>query len=349
MPDSRLRELTQVQRQALLFGIAVRSAIVTTLFAVYAVASGNLDDAVPLAVGAFFAAIADTGEVVGQRWRTMLWTTGWLTFAALAGGFSADSTAVLIVVAAAVAFGGGYAGALGPRGAVIGLLAVVTFNAFAIPAESTAGVVHAAVMVAIGALAQTLVTVARVLVTQPRRMFVHQDKAPVVARLKAHWVRRDLFRLHASRLAVAIALGVLIDRLDHLPHSNWIPIVIAWVTVPDRHGTVTKVMARIIGTLAGAVVMWVVGDLLDLHGYEVAVLIGIGAFIAVWLLRANYSLAVVGITMFMLGLFELLGQSIESLIRNRILDTLIAGAIVVIVGVIGTTLFPARAPEPATT
>lgn len=341
-PDGWIHELTQVDRERLLPGIALRSAVVTVAITVFAVATGNLQDAVPLALGGFFAAIADTGEHVGQRWRTMLWTALWLTLATVTAGFAADNAVVVVSCAALVAFGCGYAACLGPRGAIIGVLTLVIFSAFALPAASTYDVLRNAVMVAIGALVQTLATIGPTLLSHPRRMWPRDSRPSVTTRLREHWVRRDLFRLHAIRLAIAITIGMVIVRNDVLPHANWIPIVIAWVTLPDRHGTVTKVVARVIGTLLGAVIMWFVGNILDLHGYEVGVLIAVGAFIAIWLLRANYSLAVVGITVFMLGLFDLLGQPIQMLIRNRILDTLIAGAIVLAVGIVGIALFPAR-------
>lgn len=343
-PNGWVHELTRIDRERLLPGIALRSAIVTVAITVFAVASGSLRDAIPLALGGFFAAVADTGEHVGQRWRTMLWTTMWLTLATAIGGLVAGNAAVLIVCAAVVAFACGYAASLGPRGSIIGVLTLVIFNAFSVPVATTADVLRNAGMVAIGALIQTLATVVFTLLTRPRHMLRRDPRPSVAARLREHWARRDLFRLHAMRLTAAIVIGVVIEQRDLHPHANWIPIVIAWVTLPDRHGTVTKVAARITGTLLGAVAMWFVGTVLDLHGYEVAAVIAMGAFISVWLLRANYSLAVIGITIFMLGLFDLLGQPIQMLIRNRILDTIVAGVIVLAVGLVGTALFPARVP-----
>jgi MFS family permease len=343
-PNGWVHELTRIDRERLLPGIALRSAVVTVAITVFAVASGSLRDAIPLALGGFFAAVADTGEHVGQRWRTMLWTTMWLTLATAIGGLVAGNAAVLIVCAAVVAFACGYAASLGPRGAIIGVLTLVIFNAFSVPVATTADVLRNAGMVAIGALIQTLATVVFTLLTRPRHMLRRDPRPSVAARLREHWARRDLFRLHAMRLTAAIVIGVVIEQRDLHPHANWIPIVIAWVTLPDRHGTVTKVAARITGTLLGAVAMWFVGTVLDLHGYEVAAVIAMGAFISVWLLRANYSLAVIGITIFMLGLFDLLGQPIQMLIRNRILDTIVAGVIVLAVGLVGTALFPARVP-----
>jgi len=347
-PSRWVHELTLIKREGLLPGVALRSAVVTVAITAFAVASGNLQDAVPLALGGFLTALADTGEHVGQRWRTMLWTTMWLTLATALGGFAAEATSVLLFCVALVAFTCGYASSLGPRGAIIGVLALVAFNAFAVPADSPWDPLRNAAMVAIGALIQTLATITPTLLTKPRRMVQREPRPSIASRLRDHWERRDLFRLHAIRLTIAIVIGVVIEQFDSNPHANWIPIVIAWVTLPDRHGTVTKVMARIIGTLLGAIAMWFVGNLLNLHGYEVGILVAIGAFLAVWLLRANYSLAVIGITIFMLGLFDLLGQPIEMLIRNRLVDTLVAGAIVLAVGAASIVLFKERdrTPQP---
>lgn len=345
-PSRWVHELSLIKREGLLPRIALRSAVVTVAITVFAVATGNLQDAVPLALGGFLAALSDTGEHVGQRWRTMLWTTLWLVLATALGGFVAGSTPVLLGCAALVAFACGYASSLGPRGALIGVLALVAFNAFALPVASPWDSLRNAAMMAIGALVQTLATVAPTLLTKPPRMLQREPRPSIALRLRDHWVRRDLFRLHAIRLTIAIVIGIVIEQFDRHPHANWIAIVIAWVTLPDRHGTVTKVMARIIGTLLGAVAMWVVGNVLHLHGYEVGVLIAIGAFVAVWLLRANYSLAVIGITIFMLGLFDLLGQSVQMLIRNRIADTFVAGAIVLAVGAAGIVLFKERERTP---
>lgn len=106
------------------------SLIVTIAFAVGQVTSSPTS-ALLFCVGALFAGAADLGEAYRWRWRTIAWATLW------AGGATAVGAAVSSIPAAHVATGAvvallcGYAGALGPRGALVGVLALVCFAVFA--------------------------------------------------------------------------------------------------------------------------------------------------------------------------------------------------------------------------
>jgi uncharacterized membrane protein YccC len=63
--------------------------------------------------------------------------------------------------------------------------------------------------------------------------------------------------------------------------------------------------------------------------YAVAAVVGIGAVIALVFIWAEYPLAVVGVTVFVIALLAMLGESSGESAPLRVLDTLIAGVITV--------------------
>jgi uncharacterized membrane protein YccC len=105
------------------------AAIVTAAFAV-----GQITDspvaALLFCVGALFGGAADLGEAYRWRWRTIAWATFWAGLATALGAAVAGIAPLHIAVGVAVAAASGYVGALGPRGALVGVLALVCFAVF---------------------------------------------------------------------------------------------------------------------------------------------------------------------------------------------------------------------------
>jgi uncharacterized membrane protein YccC len=125
------------------------------------------------------------------------------------------------------------------------------------------------------------------------------------------------------------------------PHEYWIPMTVAWVARPGRILTLERTWNRILGTLAGIVfitcLMLVTGN----PPYELAFLITAGVTLHLALVRANYAIAVSGLTVTIMALFAIDGQTVEMNAPYRIVATLIAGLLLSI----GTLLWPV-AEEP---
>lgn len=324
-------EILTLHTETLRWLAPLRGSIVTTAVALIGLSLGGSAIGVPLAIGALFAAVSDVDQVAGRRARTMLWATLWLSVATALGSIASVNLALILLFTVPVAAACGYVGAAGPRAAIAGVLSLVTFSAFTFVPMTPAGVLQATAMVALGGLVQTAATVLTTLLREPRALR-DSDPAPALRpRLTAHAAVRDDFVRHAIRLVIAMELAFALDFFLTDIHSVWIPITVAWVTTPDRHGTATKSISRIIGTLVGIVLVLLAAWLTGYADSTLIVTFAISTFVALVMLRVNYSIAVVGVTGFMLSLFALTGDNVDVLGFDRAIDTLIAAVIVLTV------------------
>lgn len=168
---------------------------------------------------------------------------------------------------------------------------------------------------------------------QHRLTEVPADPLPWHTRAASHLHRDDLFVGHAVRLAVAIVLGVSIAAAVGRPHSYWIPMTVAWLAKPDLAGTVTRIPARVLGTVAGVVIAATV--VFPAEGRWWLILwSGIGAGVVLAFLWANYAVAVAGITVFVLAAFALTGSDERADVIERVVYTLMAAVIVFAIALI---------------
>ncbi len=309
----------------------LRGAIVTTALTLIGLNVGGSAIGVPLAIGALFAAVADVDQVAGRRARTMLWITLWLTVATALGAIASAGLALTLLIAIPVTAVCGYIGVIGPRAAIAGVLCLVTFSAFTFTPMTPSGVLQAAAMVGLGGLIQTGATVVTTLIREPRALLNSDPPPSLRQRVAEHGRSRRDFARHAIRLVVAMEIAFVLQFVFTDIHSVWIPITVAWVTTPYRHGTATKSIGRIIGTLVGVVLLLLASWLTDYADATLVVALGISTFVALVMLRVNYSIAVIGVTGFMLSLFALAGTNVDVLGVDRVIDTLSAAVIVLIV------------------
>ena len=106
-------------------------------------------------------------------------------------------------------------------------------------------------------------------------------------------------------------------------------MTVAWASVPDITGTATRIAARIFGTIIGIAVVTLALETFRLSPYQTIVVIGFGALVAIMFIAANYMICVAGVTIFLIALFDLVGDPIGSSIEYRILATLVGGAITI--------------------
>ena len=138
--------------------------------------------------------------------------------------------------------------------------------------------------------------------------------------------------LHGIRLAIALPIAWILGF--HLLDQNqfWIPLTIAWITKPDYAGTVPRILARVIGTLLGAIFAGLTISAL-LPGPWLLLLLVLGSAFAVYAcLLVNYAATVFFITGLVLFLIRLINPEGELvLVEERIGATLIGGAIALII------------------
>ncbi len=341
---STLIGTAHIRRDQLKWRRPLLSAVVTAILTAICIAGGEPKLAFPLAVGAWFAGVADTGEAIGDHWRSMLWTTVWISMGALLGGLTSEIGYVELLTVAAIAFACGFAGAIGPRGALNGLLMLVVYAVFAGAPTSDRGAVQTALVVVLGGVIQVIIAILPTVLRHPRAL--RSTRAPadgLLTRLRSHTSTDDMFLRHAARLAIAMVAATAVSNATNWPHEYWIPMTVAWMTRPDKDGTSTRVVERILGTLAGILAAAILIDGLDKGPYVLAVIIGCGVFVSLVFLQANYALAVVGLTTTVIALFTLLGEPVSGTAPYRIAATLAAGVITVL----ASFLWPLRKADAA--
>ena len=341
-----LRSVWTFDRSKITTWGAVRVGLVTFGVLSVAFATDNKSLGVPLAIAVLFVGVADAGETVGRRWRTMLWATTWLMIATGLGGLASDNVWLDVPLAIILSLVFGAAGMLGPRPAIIGLLSLVLFAVFSGAPESTRTKEVDVLMIGLGGLVITAVTILPHLIANREAWRVALVPVPSIAtRLRGHITWTEQYVRHAARLCVVVTLATaMTDRTD-FPHDYWLPMTVAWVTKPDVDGTVSRIFSRVVGTFVGVLVVVVAADLLGLNPFLMGLLFGCASALAVAFIWSNYAVAVTGVTTLVVGLFTFDGDPVWDTIENRVLFTVLAGLMVF--G--GTFLWREKAvdPEPA--
>jgi len=308
---------------------ALRGALVTALITSVPVIQGDVKAAIPLSIGAVFAAVAEAGQPFGRRWRTMLGTTAALMAAVYLGSVLSETTLLAIVITAPIAFICGLAGAIGKRAAVGGLLTLVIFSIYVGIPVSMADAAPTAALLGIGGLIQTIVTVVMGIIRGQHRIpYSQTDAAPVSLRQK---LNNPVFLTHATRLAIIMTVATAISENFNIPHPYWLPMSVAWMSKPDHSGTVDRVTHRLVGTVIGLLVTAGIVFASQPGDYGFLVLSLAGAAIAIAFIWANYAIAVAGVTIWVVSLFGMVGDPVVTTVDIRLLAT-VAAAVLVIAG-----------------
>jgi hypothetical protein len=132
---------------------------------------------------------------------------------------------------------------------------------------------------------------------------------------------------HATRMAVLVPASSLIGEYTPLARGYWIPLTVAVVLRPDFSGTFSRGAGRTLGTVIGVAIAGLV--LTTLHPGQAAsiALIGVLAWGAYSLFGASYAAAIACITAIVVLLVGLLAIDTVSTAVDRLIDTVIGGAL----------------------
>lgn len=163
---------------------------------------------------------------------------------------------------------------------------------------------------------------------KPGRMtfFIHNFFTGMTIPQRIPWVRfefnsRSFTFRYSLRLALGMAIGIIIYKLFKIPHGYWIAMTVMIVLQPEFGATIKKAFNRIKGTILGAVF----GSLLFLIPLPLAVnvaLVSICAFLMMYYISRNYGTAAFFITVMVIALFHLLEPVTWQLGGIRVLNTL---------------------------
>lgn len=330
-----------VDREAMVFARPARAAVVAFIGLSILVRHQDIRSALPFGVGVLFVAMADRGGPVRTRILPMVGTGIAITAGTFLGGLVSSGTVANIVVGGVVALVCGFAGTAGATWMFGGVLTLVVYTIFGGAPMKLLTATENAVWMAIGGsvlLASALLAhgVARV-VTRRSTNNSTGTVAPstpavpgVWERARAHLHLDDLYAQHAVRLSITIMVAITLEEELKFPHSYWIPMTVAWITRPDRDGTVERTILRVVGTLIGIGLAGTFIVVFDPGNPMSVLMTSVAVFIVLTFLVPNYAIAVTGITIFVFFLFNIVGYPIEQMIETRIAATLIAAVLVTI-------------------
>ncbi|WP_216589682.1 FUSC family protein [Streptomyces brasiliscabiei] len=161
---------------------------------------------------------------------------------------------------------------------------------------------------------------------------------PVVLRAVRRELRPDspVFR-HAVRLAVVAVLGYLIASRLPLGHGYWAPIASVMVMRPDFHQTYARAVARFAGTLAGVAFATAMVRALGPDAHVFGVLAVVSAGLSYTLIRTGYAYSQCFTAAYVVFLLGMGGQAWEQTVPERVVLTLLGGALAMLAYVV----FPA--------
>ncbi|MGW7444089.1 FUSC family protein [Kitasatospora sp. NPDC054795] len=156
-------------------------------------------------------------------------------------------------------------------------------------------------------------------------------------RLRARLLSRGSVR-YGLRVALCIAVGSAVTANYPLSKSYWVPMTIAFVLKPDLGSVFLRAVSRSVGTVLGVAVT---AALLTAATDEWALIAMAAGCVALlpYATAAHYGLNTVVMTPMALVLLQLGGQSGAAEFWPRVLDTVLASAIVLLFGYL---LWPER-------
>jgi len=336
------------------FAWRIPAAVATSAFALMMtfIWIGHPAQAVPVGIASFFIPLAGMTEPIPRRILTQFWTLAWVMLGTLAGGLlSADGALVLslgVAVAGAFTFFCGFAGAAGPHARLAGVLTLVAYSIFMGGPDTPVGAFEASALLGLGGVVQIVVIALVRLRAEPVRVWALGPSLPsVVSRLRARFTTRDDFVRHGSRLALTFMVATVIGQWLSWPHEYWIAMTVAWVSLPDVTGTATRAVARVLGTVIGIVVVAVIFGPSRPSQYGVAAAVSLGVVVIVAFFRAQYALAVVGVTVVVAALMSLSGDPLGLTEEFRVIDTVIAAVLTVVFSFIWRAIPAEKVPVPA--
>jgi uncharacterized membrane protein YccC len=152
----------------------------------------------------------------------------------------------------------------------------------------------------------------------------------LVGRLTDEFARGRLIRLFTLRLMACMGVAGVVSEVLPLQRSYWVPLTVAIVLKPDYGSVFARALQRGIGTVVGAVAGAVL--LVLVHGTWLLIPFAVLAALLPYGRSRNYGLLATFLTPLVVVLIDLLNPVGWRLAEDRLIDTLIGCAIVVVVG-----------------
>ena len=145
--------------------------------------------------------------------------------------------------------------------------------------------------------------------------------------LRANLSLRSPYAQHGIRLAVTLATATLLYRALGIQHGYWMTMTAAIVLRPDFTTTFARGIARIVGTVLGALLA---GGLALLVPKSPAVDVALAILFATLTFatpNVNYAFFAAALTAYIIFLFSLLGTSAHTAGAQRVIATILGGGL----------------------
>jgi len=142
---------------------------------------------------------------------------------------------------------------------------------------------------------------------------------------------------HAGRLVAVLVAGTYLAHAFALGNGYWVPMTAAVVLQGDFSGTVQRGLARLAGTLIGAVAVTELAALVVPSHELLIVVIVVLTWGTYATYRANYFLYSIFLTSDVVAMFAMIGSPVAATAEERALATAIGGVIAIAVFVLWPT------------
>ena len=132
---------------------------------------------------------------------------------------------------------------------------------------------------------------------------------------------------HALRLALAVAVAHVVAAAVGLDRGYWVAMTAVIVLRPDYSSTLQRGLGRVVGTLVGVLIAWGTVSLLSPGRVGLVLLVGVFATATYLLMRTNFALGAAALTALITCLLEVEGQPVTATAADRLVDTVVGGAI----------------------
>lgn len=153
---------------------------------------------------------------------------------------------------------------------------------------------------------------------------IGQDKRTFWQRLNALLSFSHPRLRYAIRLSASFLIGYIIVQHYELEKGAWIMLTSLFVSQMTYSETRKRLFQRILGTVSGIVFGTLLLQIFPTVPGRIILMLGAGFMFFSWL-RKNYSVAVVYLTIFVLGLNSFTGHSGMEVMSPRVFDTIIGG------------------------
>ena len=308
------------------WNLVLRGALVTSVLGLLALAIGEPKAVLPLTLGSVFAVISETAQGSQEHpWRTMAWTTLGLAASAGVGAVVAENTVLAVLISGLAGLVCTLMAARYAQTAVPCLLILVMFTIYVGHPKPTDALLSALALILLGGFSQTLACIVM-------RFLVKSRHQPLQVRPQSNVVHpsnaKDLHLRHAIRLAIVLMVATAISKTSGGTHQYWLPMSAAWMSKVTLDDTLNRVIHRWLGTLIGLGAIGLILQVSTLHNKHWLLISLMGAALLIAYIWVHYAAAVVGVTLWIIAAFAMVGAPVINTLSERLLDTSLAAALV---------------------